>query len=134
MKTLKSKPPSTLPNSPPQAEIRVSPYAKEYILNDPEVRELKWNGREIRNAFQTAISLAGYQASKEETWDSEDEKKVVTVGIEHFRSVVMMSREFHSYMNSITMLGEDERAANRNERNDNFSAGDGKGKATSMYD
>jgi ATP-dependent Clp protease ATP-binding subunit ClpA len=76
-------------------KIEVSKYAREYVLNDKEVKDLKWNAREIRNAFQTAISLAGYEASKSPDWTME---KTVDVQIDHFKLVVIMSREFHSYM------------------------------------
>ena len=40
-----------------RAEIRG--YAKKHY------KELKWNGRQIRNAFQTAIALAEFDAKKE---------------------------------------------------------------------
>jgi len=96
-------------------KIEVSKYAKEYVLNDPEVKALIWNGREIRNAFQTAISLAGYEASKDPKWTLE---KTIDVQPEHFNSVVMMSKEFHSYMDSVSQQAESERARARLERND----------------
>jgi hypothetical protein len=31
--------------------IRVEDEARKYILKDQEVRDLKWNGREIRNGI-----------------------------------------------------------------------------------
>lgn len=134
-------------------KIQVSRYAKEYVLNDPEVRALKWNGREIRNAFQTAISLAGFEAAQEDAAaaasssrepsvgssdddhgrrrvkrdrreeSTEGKLRVVDVTKEHFASIVKMSREFHSYMDSITLQEEGERARGRLERNDAFLGG-----------
>jgi ATP-dependent Clp protease ATP-binding subunit ClpA len=98
-------------------KIEVSKYAKEYVLNDEEVKALKWNGREIRNAFQTAISLAGYEAAKNPGWTTD---KTIDVQKDHFSSVVMMSREFHSYMDSITLQEESQRARARMERNDEY--------------
>jgi ATP-dependent Clp protease ATP-binding subunit ClpA len=101
-------------------KIEVSKYAKEYVLNDEEVKALKWNGREIRNAFQTAISLAGYEAAKNPDWTTD---KTIDVQKDHFSSVVMMSREFHSYMDSITLQEESQRARARMERNDEHMLG-----------
>ncbi|KAL8792172.1 MAG: hypothetical protein Q9195_005268 [Heterodermia aff. obscurata] len=92
-------------------KIEVDRYAQKYVLNDPEVKDLKWNGREIRNALQTAISLANYKAVKEGSTSN-----VVEIEEEHFRSVVDMSRKFKLYMTSITGKDEFERAGARLER------------------
>lgn len=35
-----------------------------YAVADPEALAVKWNGREIRNAIQTAVALAQYEARK----------------------------------------------------------------------
>ncbi|KAI4216625.1 MAG: hypothetical protein LQ351_001114 [Letrouitia transgressa] len=43
---------------PGARKVEVGSYAQNYVLHDQEVRNLHWNGREIRNALQTAISLA----------------------------------------------------------------------------
>ena len=37
--------------------------AKKYILSDDVLQDTEWNGREIRNAFQTAVALAEYEAA-----------------------------------------------------------------------
>ena len=95
-------------------KVNISKYTQDYVLNDPEVKDLKWNGREIRNALQTAISLASYKASKE----SGETSNVVDVEEEHFKSVVQMSRKFKDYMNGITGKEEGERAKARYDRND----------------
>lgn len=93
--------------------IEIDRYAQKYVLNDEEVKDLKWNGREIRNALQTAISLATYKAFKE----GEGPDKTIEVEEEHFRSVVTMSRKFKSYMKSISGKEEEDRAKARMERN-----------------
>ncbi|KAF2229533.1 P-loop containing nucleoside triphosphate hydrolase protein [Viridothelium virens] len=97
--------------------IQVSKYAKQYILYDEEIKALQWNGREIRNAFQTAISLARYRASKEKEDGNDD---VVDVEVDHFRSVMRMSRSFRGYMDSISKLPEAERARRAYDRNDDY--------------
>ena len=97
--------------------IEIDRYAKKYVLHDDEVRNLKWNGREIRNALQTAITLATYKASKESRRKAGD---VVEVTEEHFQSVVRMSQSFRNYMDSIQNLSEAERARRALDRNDAF--------------
>ena len=92
--------------------IEINKYAQQYVLNDAEVKDLMWNGREIRNALQTAINLAGYQTLQE----NKSGGKVVEVEEEHFKSVVSMSRKFKTYMKNISGLEEDERAKARMER------------------
>ena len=94
-------------------KIEVDRYAQSYVLNDPEVKNLKWNGREIRNALQTAISLANYKA----VMDGQA-ANIVVIQEEHFVSVVNMSKKFKVYMNSITGREEGERARARVERAD----------------
>ena len=91
--------------------IEVDHYAQKYIHNDEEVRDLRWNGREIRNALQTAISLASYKTLK----DGQN-TDFVEIEREHFVSVVEMSRKFKTYMSSITGKEEDERAKARQDR------------------
>lgn len=94
-------------------KIEVDRYAQKYVLNDPEVKDLKWNGREIRNALQTAISLASYKAVKDG-----QAANIVEIEEEHFKTVVNMSKKFKTYINSITSKEEGERARARQERAD----------------
>ena len=44
-------------------EVCVKAGAKKYILSDDVLQDTEWNGREIRNAFQTAVALAEYEAA-----------------------------------------------------------------------
>jgi len=99
-----------------KGEITVHAQAKKYVLESEEVEALKWNGREIRNALQTALALADYEASQEMNGD---EGPVVVVS-EHFRRVVEMSRAFYRYMDSIDMTSESKRARLNYDRNDEF--------------
>ena len=52
---------------------------------------LRWNGREIRNALQTAVALA-------ETEALDDGLETVTVQDRHLRAVVRMSSGFKSFL------------------------------------
>lgn len=75
--------------------VRVSVAAREFVWTSREVRSLKWNGREIRNAMQTALALAES--------DAQDEGSDKTVIAEkHIRAVVKLSKGFRDYIkNSI---------------------------------
>ncbi|KAK3394362.1 ATPase [Podospora didyma] len=65
--------------------------AREFAFASAEVRALRWNGREIRNALQTAVALA-------ETEAMDDGVETVTVTDKHIRSVAKMSSGFKEYL------------------------------------
>ncbi|XPT04388.1 hypothetical protein M3J09_013467 [Ascochyta lentis] len=69
--------------------------AKHYVTKSDEVKALEWNGREIRNAFQTAVALAVYD-SKHNNRSSEPAIPEVTE--DHLRQVVSMSSAFRKYI------------------------------------
>ena len=97
-----------------RVQIEIERYAKNYILNDNEVKELNWNGREMRNALQTAITLAVYRATK----SGKPVGSVVEVEEDHFKNVVQISKNFKEYMRSITGKDEESRAQARHDRSD----------------
>ena len=74
--------------------IKVSRPAKEYLPSHEEVTAVKGNGREIRNAFQTAVALAGYDALH----DGDQESDPINVELSHFQGVVKLSAKFRKYM------------------------------------
>jgi len=71
----------------------------------------RWNGRQIRNAFQTAYSLALYKAvnGQEPRLDKEQ-----------FIQVTDATIEFDRYLYEIHQKDENERAAYRSERAEHF--------------
>jgi hypothetical protein len=98
-----------------KSEIKVGLAAKRFILESEEVRKIELNGREIRNALQTAITLAEYETL--ESGNATDNELVV-VEEAHFRSVLSMTEKFHNYVTSIRREDERKRAAARGDRND----------------
>lgn len=75
-------------------KVYVTPSAKELVFDhriDGEVNALRWNGREIRNALQTAVALA-------ETEALDEGLEKVSVAARHIRQVVKMSRGFKEYL------------------------------------
>ncbi|KAK8016738.1 ATPase [Apiospora rasikravindrae] len=77
--------------------VHVSVMAREYAYEGQEVRALAWNGREIRNALQTAVALAETEALEE---DGSDDGAVGRVAVteKHLRAVVKMSRGFKNFL------------------------------------
>ena len=85
--------------------FRIHPDAREYVLGDGQTSLCKqrWNGREIRNAFQTAIALADYRAT--------DQKKDAVLQFEDLDQVCRMTKDFKSYIDNVHGgKTEDERA------------------------
>ncbi|OJJ98703.1 hypothetical protein ASPACDRAFT_1244, partial [Aspergillus aculeatus ATCC 16872] len=74
-------------------EILCSYAAQECVRVSQELKDLKWNGREIRNAFQTAVALACFEAK-------ERQDPVPKLTDRHIRQVVQMSRNFKAYMHA----------------------------------
>ncbi|KAK8033827.1 hypothetical protein PG991_003225 [Apiospora marii] len=84
--------------------IIVESRAKHFVLNDSEMRKLPWNGREIRNAFQTAVSLAEYRFYFE---GGKDESDKIVLDKMDFEQVCQMSLEFKKYLTQVHS-GDDE--------------------------
>ncbi|KAF8846682.1 hypothetical protein BDZ45DRAFT_812136 [Acephala macrosclerotiorum] len=81
------------------SSIRVSIDAKDFIKGR-RMKGLKWNGRDIRNAFQTAVALAEYDAET-------DEEGKILLKDTHLSSIVDMSIDFEKYLDE-THDGADE--------------------------
>ncbi|KAH6950276.1 P-loop containing nucleoside triphosphate hydrolase protein [Fusarium avenaceum] len=52
--------------------ITISNDAKKYVTKNKEMISIPWNGREIRNAFQTAVALAEYRFAMSEDKEEGD--------------------------------------------------------------
>jgi hypothetical protein len=73
-------------------DIQLNEAAQTYVLENREVQNTKWNGRQIRNAFQTAVALAEYEQNPD------GKKGSFTVSLKHFKKVVELSRKFEEYI------------------------------------
>ncbi|KAL1584161.1 hypothetical protein WHR41_07280 [Cladosporium halotolerans] len=92
-------------------KVYVGKNAQEYVLDSEEVRKIDLNGREIRNALQTALTLAEYDTVGEN-------KDFVIIEEGHFKKVLGMADKFHKYVGSIRRENEAKRAQGRGDRND----------------
>lgn len=93
-------------------ERSIVKYAEKHLT------ELKWNGRQIRNAFQTAIALADFEAS-------DSAEKTPTMTKKHFVKLGKAAAEFDEYLESVHGMDED-KMAKRNEERATFSRRPGK--------
>lgn len=66
-------------------------YARRHYKDLHKKGKTTWNGRQIKNAFQTAIALAEFDANK-----TGAEKPVLT--LEHFKVVAQASEDFDDYL------------------------------------
>ncbi|KAK7748295.1 hypothetical protein SLS62_008756 [Diatrype stigma] len=107
---------------------------KHYRKN--EEAETSWNGRQIRNAFQTAIALGRHERDRrlraagmtaEDAARSGQRKwMVVKLTKANFRSIVRTASEFEDYLASVR--GPDSSLAKENQlRDDTLSHGSGSG-------
>jgi len=69
-----------------------------FLRNDETLKKLELNGREIRNALQTAVALATHDADSN---SSDGPAKFVEVHPDHFQRVVERRRVFFEDTNSI---------------------------------
>ncbi|KAI8623755.1 hypothetical protein F5Y19DRAFT_468299 [Xylariaceae sp. FL1651] len=88
--------------------VRVAVAAREYAWGSADVRSLRWNGREIRNALQTAVALAESEALEDGIDVDNDDGAVVMVLEKHLRSVVRMSRGFKTFLRRRRRLRDDD--------------------------
>lgn len=75
--------------------------------------QAKWNGRQIRNACQTAVALAEYEAqgsSYNQILKPDRPDAVVELKVEHFKTVQEAYMEFTKYINELYGTSEDRRA------------------------
>jgi SpoVK/Ycf46/Vps4 family AAA+-type ATPase len=94
-------------------KIQIAPDAKAWVLET--AGETQLNGRDIRNALQTAITLAEFENEEDPDYD---ETLVTIVTKTHFQKVLDMCNRFRSYVTSIRREDERKRAHGRGDRND----------------
>ncbi|KAK4498557.1 hypothetical protein PRZ48_011215 [Zasmidium cellare] len=95
------KQPFKLDNSDADTIIQYATQIWEVYTN---FERPQWNGREIRNAFQTAVALAEYKAHEEnerknERVETRNQPDVIpTLTWENFRAVILASQDFEMYI------------------------------------
>ena len=70
---------------------------------------MKWNGRQIRNSFQTALALAEFEATNGKSED-EDPESEVHIRKRHFEKISKAIETFDDYLKATHGQDEDKRA------------------------
>lgn len=96
--------------------VSITPGVVKYLESD-EILELDWNGREIRNAFQTAVILAEHEGKKSAYYKP---GSPVSLEDRQFQIVRKMNQGFREYLTSIDGEDQTERARIFAKRNDRF--------------
>ncbi|KAJ4247113.1 hypothetical protein NW762_013251 [Fusarium torreyae] len=94
-------------------DFKTTRRAKDYVLGDGEISQMEWNGREIRNAFQTAVALADYRFLQNR--DSSNREQP-TLDQRDFEQVCAMMQQFKSYLINVHNMDEGQRAFNAGSR------------------
>ncbi|EMD00860.1 hypothetical protein BAUCODRAFT_187048 [Baudoinia panamericana UAMH 10762] len=85
-------------------------------------KRVPWNGRQIRNAFQTAIALAEFERNEEFT-GKPDGEAMLNLTLEHFDKVAEVSEYFEDYLKKTHKFYEADLAYERDVRADPFDLG-----------
>ena len=91
-------------------------FAENHFKRNRETKS-NWNGRQIRNAFQTAAALAEYDAQNRDK-TAGGRPLYSTLRPSHFRTVAQLAEQFDLYINSVS--GHTDRSAMNSYRNDDF--------------
>lgn len=83
-------------------KVQIAPDAKKWVLDT--TGETQLNGRDIRNALQTAITLAEFESEEDPDYDP---SLATVVTKTDFQKVLEMSNKFRNYVTRIRL--EDER-------------------------
>jgi len=75
----------------------IKSFARKHWDENPNAR---WNGRQIRNAFHTAVAMAEFDARERGKHTVYDQRRDVeiTIGREQFEKIAKTASEFDSYM------------------------------------
>ena len=84
------------------------------------VSETTWNGRQIRNAFQTAIALAEWDAYQGQLKFKSPVPLKPRLESEHFERVAKASKHFDAYLKETQVGTMADLASERRERRDDF--------------
>ncbi|KAI1413038.1 hypothetical protein F5Y13DRAFT_179849 [Hypoxylon sp. FL1857] len=93
-------------------------FARSHFKRDENGR---WNGRQIRNAFQIALSMARYDRF-EKNEDTVGREVLPTLGSEYFERVAFATHQFNSYLKAARGKDNPELSNERSERADYFQS------------
>ncbi|KAK4160627.1 hypothetical protein QBC43DRAFT_325295 [Cladorrhinum sp. PSN259] len=87
--------------------VGIGGFIANYWNDFPKAR---WNGRQIRNACQTALALAEYEAQDATSEQKDEPPDFITLNCTHFETVAKSYLDFSEYLKDIYGVHADERA------------------------
>ena len=82
-----------------------------FVMNHWQAHiKARWNGRQIRNACQTALALAEFEAQGGNHAAIMDPDAVISLEVKHFQKVADAYLAFMQYLRNIYGIDQDERA------------------------
>ena len=100
-------------------KVTVDSGTQHFITSEtgvPDIEDLEMSGRDIRNAFQTAVKLARFDAERQARADGMPPPKVIKLQPEHFKKAMKTKFDLKRAINGLTGLNERERAMEAGER------------------
>lgn len=79
-------------------ETKIAGFVTSYWHNQPDAR---WNGRQIRNACQTALALAEFEAQGNGEDSARNPDAKVCLGVKHMKTVTDAYLEFIKYLQDV---------------------------------
>ena len=102
---------------------KILKFAEEHFRDSQELK-ITWNGRQIRNAFQTAIALAEYEIFKAQKRFKMAEEPKPRLETWQFKKVAEASKHFDEYVKATVGSAEEDLARERFERRDDLGLSD----------
>lgn len=100
-------------------KIIITPKTRAWVTQQSQIETYKsFNGRDIRNALQTAITLAEFEHQENVMEAGASSSEPVYVEREHFERVLELTSSFRNYVDSIRRKDQAGRAGERGDRND----------------
>jgi SpoVK/Ycf46/Vps4 family AAA+-type ATPase len=103
-------------------EVEIGFGVTNFIFENQKMKELEWNGREIRHAFNTMLALAHRDARMNGRKGGSGK---VVVSVDHIREVAELSRDFKAFMYELRAMGEETYAQARGLRPEKWRSGEG---------
>ncbi|KAJ2895303.1 hypothetical protein MKZ38_006713 [Zalerion maritima] len=88
-------------------EAGIAVFASQHFDNHPQGR---WNGRQVRNACQTALALAEFEAQGNSHTAILKPDAVVNLGVKHFETVRKAYLDFTKYLHDLYNTDDAQRA------------------------
>ncbi|KAI1739544.1 hypothetical protein F4680DRAFT_421889 [Xylaria scruposa] len=101
-------------------EENIIRFARRHFKDSVNSRVAGWNGRQIRNAFQIASSMARYDWAYSK---HNSKPKAPVLDEEHFKRVASTTKDFHNYLKEARGKDSSALAHEHSERADDFNIG-----------